>query len=434
VLHTLLGCATFALLFPAPPVKPSETLIRLNVSPAAAPKPALRYLLLPDLSEMEPGNPIPGYLKCFLDQDFTSTSEVLGPAALRQADRAARMDKPDWQILLKLRTDGISLLLPDVQKLRAIAQALQGRFREEIAARRFDDALVTAKTMFAIARHMNEHPTLIGSLVGVAIAQVAIGPLEELLELPGCPNLYWALTSLPNPLVAFDTGMQGERLFIQAELKDLDEVNPMTEAQIKKVVTHIDYIRQFEMDRIKDKTRVYLNKKAADPKHVDAARARLVGYGLPEARVAKFPVDQLLLLDEKYTYRVRRDDLMKYMILPTWEAELWLAKAKKPKEPALFADFLLPGVERIRRAQGRLEQRIALLRHVEAVRMYAAEHDGMLPASLADVGVPLPPDPFTGKPVRYSVEGNTAHIRGTPPKGEETSAPYNIHYEITIRK
>ena len=37
---------------------------------------------------------------------------------------------------------------------------------------------------------MGEHPTLLGNLVGIAIANLAIAPLEELLEQPGCPNLY----------------------------------------------------------------------------------------------------------------------------------------------------------------------------------------------------------------------------------------------------
>ena len=46
----------------------TETLIRLNVSPAPAPKPALRYLLLPEIREMNPGNPIQNYLKCFMEQ------------------------------------------------------------------------------------------------------------------------------------------------------------------------------------------------------------------------------------------------------------------------------------------------------------------------------------------------------------------------------
>ena len=68
----VLCCAVMAVL--AQPVRAdqtsstSETLIRLTVAPAPAPRPALRYLLLPDLREMNPGNPIQNYYKCFMEQ------------------------------------------------------------------------------------------------------------------------------------------------------------------------------------------------------------------------------------------------------------------------------------------------------------------------------------------------------------------------------
>ena len=45
-----------------------ETLIRLEVQPATASTPALRYMLLPDLNEMSPGNPIYHYMKCCMEQ------------------------------------------------------------------------------------------------------------------------------------------------------------------------------------------------------------------------------------------------------------------------------------------------------------------------------------------------------------------------------
>ncbi len=46
----------------------SELLIRLNLKPAPAPTPALRYRLLPELREMNPGNPIQHYMKCMMEQ------------------------------------------------------------------------------------------------------------------------------------------------------------------------------------------------------------------------------------------------------------------------------------------------------------------------------------------------------------------------------
>ena len=411
----------------------SETLIRLTVRPAAAPKPALRYLLLPELKELNPGNPIPNYLKCLMDQDFTADREVLGAAALRRADQAARLDKPDWQILQKVKTDGIGLLLPDLQKMRELASALQDRFRTEVAQRRFDDALRTAKTMFAMSRHMSEHPTLIGDLIGMAIAFMTFTPLEEMLEQPGCPNLYWALTNLPSPLVPLDKGMEGERVLILAELPGLSDETPMNKAQIKKLVAHLDKLRALEDKPIKKTTRAWLDERTRDEALVRAARSRLVEVGIPESRLLRFPADQVILLDEKRSYEVSRDEGMKVMKLPTWQAEALIGHVKLSRGEGLFG-FLVPAIIKVRRAQGRLEQRIALLRHVEALRMYAAAHDGKLPAKLSDCPVPLPEDPFTGKPFRYEVDGATAHLRGSPPAGEPKNPVYNVHFEITIRK
>ncbi len=147
-----------------------------------------------------------------------------------------------------------------------------------------------------------------------------------------------------------------------------------------------------------------------------------------------FPADQVILLDEKREYLVRRDDDMKIMALPVWQAEAMEARDKAKKPPAVFADALLPSTKTVRKAQGRLDQRIALLRHVEALRLHAAEHGGKLPASLSEIAVPLPDDPFTGKPFRYELIGTTAHLRGTPPAGEEKDAAFNIHYEVTLQK
>jgi hypothetical protein len=131
-------------------------------------------------------------------------------------------------------------VLPDVQQIRPLANAIQVRFRSEVALRRFDDAIQTAKTMFAISRHMSEHPTLIGNLVGIATANLAIGALEEMLEQPGCPNVYWALTNLPIPLVPLDKGMGGERALVLSEFRDLDESDPMSADKLRKFIAHMD--------------------------------------------------------------------------------------------------------------------------------------------------------------------------------------------------
>jgi hypothetical protein len=474
VSRTLLCCAAlaaFALPVRAEPtLTATEMVIHLNVQPMPAPKPALRYLLLPELKEMNLGNPIQNYLKCYMEQQnfffdkesFKRREEYqsmplrelpakdlqdYGRTALRQADWAARLDKPDWQILPKLKTEGIGLLLPDVQQMRTLAGALKVRFRAEVALGHFDDAVHTAKTMFALSRHMGEHPTLIGDLVGIAIATITIGPLEEMLEQPGCPNLYWALTNLPNPLISVEKGMEGERVLMRGEFNDLDDSAPMSEEQIKKLLVHIDRVRELakgeqkKPDQKDQSTRAWLDARNKDEKLVGDARRRLVEYGLPEERLARFPVDQVLLLDQWREFEISRDEAMKLMNLPTWQILETLGqmdKADRARGAAspgeeLFTG-LVPALYKVRLAQGRLEQRISLLRAAEALRLYAAAHDGQLPEKLSDVPVPLPPDPVTGKPFRYERDGATAHLRGTPPPGQEKIPVYNVHYEVTIRK
>jgi hypothetical protein len=436
----------------------SETLIRLSVSPAPAPRPALRYRLLPELKEMNPGNPILGYMRCMLEQQrfffdkeaFEHREKLLamplkelpaqelqdyGRFALRQTDRAARLDNPDWQILLKFKSDGINLLLPEVQQIRGLARALVVRFRAEIALGRFDDAIRTAQTMFAMSRHLGEHPTFIGDLVGIAIANMTIGPLEEMLEQPGCPNLFWALTSMPSPLVSLEKGMEGERLIMWWVFRDLPASTPMSAVQLKTFIASLDPLFDSAGGNTpKSSLRAWLDARTKDEKKLTAARHRLVECGIPEERLLRFPPDQVILLDEKRECDERSDDLFKTTILPIWQVEATIAQLKSNKEPALFADLLLPATQAVHRSRGRLEQRIALLRHVEALRAYAADHNGTLPAKLSDVSVPLPDDPFTGKPFRYEVNGGSAHLRGSHPSGEEKNVHFNLHYEISLQK
>jgi hypothetical protein len=462
--HRILPCfaALAVLMVPCRADEPSpasETLIRLTVHPAAAPRPALRYQLLPELKELNPGNPVQGYMKCFMEQHRfffdkeafqrrekrltmplkelpASELEDDGRIALSQADWAARLDAPDWQILLKLKTDGVALLLPDLQEIRALANPLKVRFRAEVALHRFDKALRTAKTMFAISRHLGEHPTLLGNVIGFVFANTAIGPLEEMLEQPGCPNLYWALTNLPHPLVPLDQGMAGERTLTAPEFRGLDDNDPMSPEQLKAFIAHSDLlIGEGKPPKPgESRVRAWLDARTRDEAKLAAARRRLIEHGHLEERLRRFPADQIILLDEKREYDDRIDDIIKTTNLPVWQAQALAAPSSPAREPGLFADVLIPGVFEVRLGQARLEQRIALLRHVEALRLFAAAHDGKLPASLSEVAVPLPDDPFIGKPFRYELIGKTAHLRGHPPAGEEKDPSYNVHYEVTLEK
>jgi hypothetical protein len=449
----LLAAASIA----APPADaPALAVVRMSARPMAAPTPAMRYQLLPEVRELKPGNPVQWYVRCFAEQRifFFNKDSVAertryqtmplkdlpadkiknyGGSALTQADWGARLDTPDWQVLDRVQTEGTDLAMPELGSLRVLASALQVRFRGEVARRDFDSAIRSAKTMLALARHLGECPTSAANRLGLTVAHLALDTLEEMVQQPGCPNLYWALTDLPCPLVDLRKGFQGDRAIADAELRLYRDDAALTAEEVEELVGRLSgrsgYARE-QAGLPPRNLRAVLAARAKDADAVRAARARLTDAGLPKERVVIFPALQVVLLDEKRDYELRRDEQLKLLGLAPWQIDA--ATGEKKGADGLFAE-LLPRVVEARRAQGRLEQRIAVLRHVEALRLYAAAHGGKLPARLEDVGVPLPADPFTGKPFAYTPDGATAHLRGGAPKGEENDPAFNVRYEITLK-
>jgi hypothetical protein len=220
-------------------------------------------------------------------------------------------------------------------------------------------------------------------------------------------------------------GLQGDSVRAAVDLRAVKEDEPMTEDELEAVVSRLSgalgFLRQ-QAGRPPQSLRAMLRAGVKDAGKVRAARARLVEAGCAKDLVGKFPPAQVLLLDQKREYEVQRDERVKLLGLAPWQIT---PAAGKESARGLLAD-LLPDVLTARLAQARLEQRIALLRHVEALRLYAAAHQGKLPARLADCPVPLPRDPFTGKPFRYEAKGDTAQL-GSGPASRR-------HYQVTIQK
>jgi hypothetical protein len=421
------------------------------------------------MSEMNPGNPVQGYMLCFTDYNFFHLQEVYEQRekwlemplkdlpvekvldnirgwVLEDADSAARLYTPDWQALLRLKRDGASAVLPDVQEMRGLAEVLKLRFRAQAGARRFDDAIGGAKTMFALSRHLGEHPAGVATLVGFAIADMALDPLEEMIQQPGCPNMFWALSNLPNPLVDLRKGMQSERTMFATDFALLDDAGRMNEAQLQRATQRFSELCAWGQEREKEANdfRNRLKAYSEDRAHVDAARKRLIEAGLASEKVMQFEPTQVILLDEKRAYEICRDDLLKLTALPYWQIESVLGDGKQQtaKTNELLFARMLGNAGDIRamffvRAQVYRQQRIAMLCCVEGLRIFAVEHDGKLPDSLDAVALPLPVDPVTSKQFSYRLDGSTATLRGTPPQGKEKNAFYASYirrYEITIQK
>jgi hypothetical protein len=437
-----------------------ETVVQLTVQPMPAPKPALKYQLLPELHELNPGNAAQNYLKCFMEQRrfFYGKQATIdreryqrlplaelpagelsdyGGAALHQADWAARLDTVDWLDLQHVQQGGLEELPPEAGPLQVLAAALQVRLRAEVAQRRFDDAIRTSKTMLALARHLGEHSTEIAQLVGFWVAHLCLDSLQEMVQQPGCPNLYWALTDLPCPLVDLRKGVQGERTRVAAELRQLRDDAPMTEAELERFVSRFCSTLNFartQAGRSLLNLRRELQTRMKDAENLRVARRRLVEAGCAETVVNKFPPLHIILLDDKRAYEIERDERLKLLSLPLSQLEELIARKAQPRSgvhPAGLFVTLLPDIIRLRRTQGELELQIAFLRHIEALRLYTAEHKGRLPSSLSNINVPLPVDPGSGKPLIYVADESTAYLR-TPPSSKDMNAGQGLHYKVTI--
>jgi hypothetical protein len=464
-LAVLLGVSSLVVAQPEPQPKGGRLTISVTLSAADYLRPASRASLLPRYDEAIPGNRVQMFLRCFMEQDhFFGKTETENrdlwnqlPLAQLPLDKlrnyggallsgymydAARMTQADWQLWYFLRRDGYYTLLPDAQKMRALANAMKTRVRGEIALGDFDGALHTQKCMFALSRTFEEHPTLIGHLVGTALGAVTANTVEEMIQQPGCPNLFWALTDLPSPFLSLRLSIQGERVAIGAEYESLrNAASAIDDSAILKRIERIEDLLKVEAKENKLGSgqaggwKAHLLARAKNTDDIDAARKRIVEAGIrPEHVIAWSPlhvafIDELLVC-EKYF-----DEMAKWFNLPYWLAKPGLdavdAEIKKAVVQAPPLE-LIPASAKVKMAQVRLNQTIAYLQILEALRLHAFNHDGALPPTLADTKLPLPVDPVTGKPFEYSVTDGVATLHGA--NSLPGAEALNRYYEIRIKK
>jgi len=456
-----------------PPVKDGKVTYPLALTPAAAPKPLSDFYLEAGYGEKQPGEKLGGFLKCFMEQDifFNQENQLkrevwLGtalddlPADLRSqagvgsgiaypepkyttmmgfADQAARYTRTEWNEYFNLRKDAVYFLLPEVQKLRALARVVYLRLRCEVKAGEFDKAVASVRTLFGLTRMLETHPTLIGNLVGMAVASMALDALQEMVARPGCPNLYWSFADLPTPLVSLREGLGGERVFLTAQFgKSIPADRAMTDKEVAATLQMIAELQGMSGDGggPLDKPALKYAGLSADDKLLAAARERLTKGGTPADVVKAMPKLQLMMFEDMARYNVTRDEIFKWVNRPHPEALAGLKAmeetVKKEKQSGwVLGPLFLPSVAKVTTVQAKLDQRVAYLMTVEAVRMYAADNGGNLPEKLADIKVAVPADPISGKPFEYAVKDGVATLTGKNPTGMDTD---NRVYELKVRK
>lgn len=438
----------------------------MTLSPAPSPVPALRYRLFPLYTELKEGNAVPIYLRLVHEQNDAArkyraetplkwnalpVDEIPLDEARkfltsmgrfrRQIELGARRKTVDWSYTLD-EGSVIGILLPDAQNMRNYGPTLVLQARVALVEKNFDLAAHHLETGLAFSRHMGEGPFLINGLVGIALASQFSDVLLDFVERPGAPNLYWSLASLPRPLIDLRRGMDLEYPLLTMEfpeLADLDSPRPTEEwdAVLRRLRIAQRSLAKLDGRPLPDREP---EAPATKSPELPAARSYVARIkGLTPEKVEAMPAAQVLLQYIVGTWHDMRDEVFKGVFLPFPQAFQVLAEAAKRQSaaPASEAkdvgDLLLPALAKVLMAQARLERRLATVRAIEALRMYAAAHDGELPDKLADVTeAPVPDDPGTGKPFEYSKSGATATLTSRVPGAAPPGS--GLRYRLTMRK
>lgn len=418
----------------------------IPITPAPEPVPALRYLLLPDYADAVAGNAAQVYyrainsetnanlqsaavqkelteglsapldLKELLKHDVLRLSSS-NPFLLKHLDEAARRSYCDWDLLPRIRAEGIQMLLPELSPLRTAAQFLAFRTRLELARRQFDKAAYSLQTGLALSRNVADAPTLIHVLFGIAIGETSLNQIEEWIRIPRSPNLYWALSQLPQPFLNLKKPSQGEQMFILATVPLLKEAleRRIEPGQLPALGKQMSELVQANPDRSRLPISAQEDLTLLCLRYYPAAKKSLVARGRKPADVEAMPVLQVVLLDAYEEVRRKNDAEVRWLALPYWQGIPMLAKeaaargASRDEEGLL--DMFRAAYNRVVWSMARFDRRIAALRLIEAIRLYAAGHDGRLPAKLSDITeVPLPLDPTTGKEFEYRTTDSGAEI------------------------
>jgi hypothetical protein len=403
--------------------------IRLTVHPAAIHSPALQYHLMPEVVEQTEGNAAEAYLLAFsampepwghdMDDVFVAPVDQLRnrfkdhptTALLKELDLAARRNYCHWA--LPLREQGSSLLLPYLNPARDAANRLAIQARIQIASGEYEAAVRSIETGIAMGRHVGEAPLLVPTLSAAAITDMMLDRVAELAQAKDSPNLYWALANLPRPMFDRVRAVQGDRALAFFNFPPLRDRRPeeLSDEESRAVLDQM----------VAGQTGQRIETTAFLIRSYEEAKQRLAERGLTPQRIEAMPTSTVLVTYLVDQYQREAENLYKWQGLPYWQSESGLAAAVQrlagsPMRNTNPLFFYLPDLGNANYAMAAIDRKVAVLECVEAIRAYAAAHDGTVPASLNDLSdTPVPMDPLVGKPFGYSVEGNTVTLRAARP-------------------
>ncbi len=463
------------LLAAAPKSQPpkEQEVVKITLHPMAETRPALKYPLLPPFLDRRPGNAAVHWNRLSVERtsffnglykaggtwekaekwmaipigdphekEFRTKEpaidQLLRSGPYSDMDYAARFESCDWELPLH-QGHVFEMLVPEAQVNRNWGRLLAAKAHGEIIDKKYGDAVRTFQTGLALARHTAQGQTLVHGLVGTAVAAQTTSQIELFIQQPDAPNLYWSLAMLPRALIDYRPGYECEMNNVVLSftyLQDLEKKNlgkEQWDELLGKLIRDYEYLGGIGItggSGNASRMLIALNMVQG----YSRAQQYLIDHGRKKAEVEAMPQAQVVLLYTMSLYEELRDDQFKAIFLPYPESKSQLERLdatlrdRGRQELIPLASLVLPALKSVKEAETRMPWIIARLRIFEALRIYAAAHDGQLPARLDDIReVPIPLNPFEDKPFTYQRDGARAML-------SSESGPRNMpwRYEITM--
>lgn len=429
---------------------------RMEVSPARPPTPPLRYQLRPRPLEIEPGDAAPIYMalsprleNADLDdlRDVPTGQLPRSGAARRLAeleplfaglDKAARMSRAEWPG----RTDveaGSSHLSP----MRHAVNLLHLRTRLAIAEKRYDDAIHSMQSGFALADHVAHDGPLVDGLVCIGMVMLNAQGVRELQSQPDGPNLYWALSALPRPLVDTRALLEGERRWIVQREPALrlkrEQITAETWAVLTGQMMKLQWMPgQPDADAEPAELPQQASAGLLAAASIMPARQWLAARGMTQEELAALPPLQIVSIYSIESFQEAFDHLIKWQTLPHGQAYPAILRDRQLQGVLSGEQFsnplltpMIPALMRANETVLRVNREVAALQVIEAIRAHAAEHSA-LPAALDEIA-DWPPlsDPGTGRAFDYHVDGRQFTLSAPP---IDPNRPYaGFIFEVRLR-
>ena len=267
---------------------------------------------------------------------------------------------------------------------------------------------------------------------------------EEALQQPNCPNLYWALASLPElrlfeirNSIEFESVLVSRLITKWPPLPDHEIGAQAARHRIRVLADEahetMSYSTDFGPEGAMFLSGVYVVTMA------DRSRQLLAESTDWGQRAYELSAPEAVLRATYLSFARSRDEWVKWSLLPS---DLW-DEYEQEREDAInenvgkrdvlsmMVNMLTPAVGAARRAGDRTLQKRNFVISVEALRMYAAEH-GELPESLEKMRpVPAWNDGLSRKPFNYQ---RTSPNRATIVRAERYPGDTETTIDIVLEK